>query len=226
MVMYFSWPSYQQLVELVSSCRVAGMLSGKPGIAYFHVGNAKTKLDPLWSIVNQTTIPITQMYPTHMSSRGPALVNEGIKWAAAGGFVDFTADAPNETATTIALDYYLNQGVNMTHVTLSSDSYGSLPDYDSSGILIGYGVASPSNLINQIRTMVLDHGWSIDLAFSLATSNTASYLGFVNKGRIGIGYDADLLVLDPATLNLNYVFAKGNLLKTPNATAQAMFPCM
>ena len=56
----------QQLVELVSNCRVAGMLSGKCGIAYFHVGSGPTMLDPLWEIVNKTTIPITQMYPTHM----------------------------------------------------------------------------------------------------------------------------------------------------------------
>ena len=202
------------------------MLSGKAGIAYFHVGDAKTKLDPLWSIVNQTSIPITQMYPTHMSSRGPALTYEGTKWIAAGGFVDFTADAPNETATTHALNSYYSQGVDMSHVTLSSDSYGSLPDYDANGILIGYGVASPSNLFNQVRTMIMDYKWPIELAFSLATRNTASYLGFVNKGEIQVGKDADVLVLDPATLDLQYFFANGKMLKSPTATATAMFPCM
>jgi len=221
-----SWPSYQQLVELVSNCRVAGMLGGKAGIAYFHVGSAPTKLDPLWEIVNKTTIPITNMYPTHMSSRGPALIKEGQLWISAGGVLDFTADAPNETATTLALLDYFYQGVNMTRVTLSSDAYGSNPTYDNNGNIIAYSVCSPENLINQIRTMILYHGWSIEQAFSLATSNTAAYLGFSQKGTLAVDKDADVIVLDPTTLDLQYVISNGYLVKTPNATETAMFPCM
>lgn len=221
-----SWPSYQQLVELVSNCRVAGLLSGKAGIAHFHVGDGPGMLNPLWDIVNQTTIPITQMYPTHMSSRGQALINEGINWIQHGGYLDFTADAPNETDTSHALNQYKLKGVDLSHVTLSSDSYGSLPVYDSNGNLITYSVASPMNLLNQIKTMITQYHWDITSAFSLGTSNTASYLGFLNKGKLQAGKDGDVIILNPNNYSLQYVFAKGNMLKNFNQTASAMFPCM
>jgi beta-aspartyl-dipeptidase (metallo-type) len=219
-----SWPSFQQLVELVSSCRRGGMLSGKAGIAYFHVGDGPTMLDPLWEIVNKTTIPITQMYPTHVSSRGARLVKEGARWVEAGGFVDFTADAPGEDETTAALNIYRSRGVDLSHVTLSSDSYGSLPEYDQSGTVIGYGVASPMNLIQQLRTLVLNDNWPLDLAWALATSNTASYLQIPGKGQIIAGNDGDLL--DPIDLSISFLFANGALLKSPTNTTTAMFPCM
>lgn len=42
----------------------------------------------------------------------------------------------------------------MAKVTLSSDAYGSLPEFDADGQLIGYGVAQPSSVLTQIRAMV------------------------------------------------------------------------
>ena len=63
------------------------MLSGKPGKVHFHVGTYPTMLKMLWYIVENTAIPITQMYPTHMSSRGPKLIEEGKVWIKAGGFL-------------------------------------------------------------------------------------------------------------------------------------------
>lgn len=35
------------------------------------------------------------------------------------------------------------------------------------------------------------------------------------KGRLAVGADADLLLLDQTTLDLRYVVAKGQLAKTP-----------
>jgi len=72
-----SVPTFQELARLVGDCRVAGMLSGKPGKVHFHVGSGSSMLDLLWQIVSETEIPITQMYPTHMSGRGQRLVEEG-----------------------------------------------------------------------------------------------------------------------------------------------------
>lgn len=42
--------------------------------------------------MEKTELPITQMLPTHMSSRGLALLEEGKKWVRKGGYLDFTAD--------------------------------------------------------------------------------------------------------------------------------------
>ncbi len=41
------------------------------------MGSGKRMMDLLWRIVDETEIPITQMYPTHMCGRGEALLREG-----------------------------------------------------------------------------------------------------------------------------------------------------
>ncbi len=56
--------------------------------------------------MEQTPIPITQMYPTHISGRGQALIDEGKKWIKSGGYLDMTADDKNDTETTNALLEY------------------------------------------------------------------------------------------------------------------------
>ncbi|CAF1483785.1 unnamed protein product, partial [Rotaria sordida] len=48
------------------------------------MGSAPTKIDLLWQILNETTIPIQHMYLTHMSSRGDDLIEEAKKWIKAG----------------------------------------------------------------------------------------------------------------------------------------------
>jgi beta-aspartyl-dipeptidase (metallo-type) len=113
------------------------------------------KLTQFFQIVTQTTIPITSMYPTHITSRGKPLLEDGKKWVGAGGVVDFTADADGEHETELALLDYYDSGVDMTKITLSSDAYGSLPTYNSDGILIGYDMALPISVLNQMRTMIL-----------------------------------------------------------------------
>ena len=52
------------------------------------------------------------MYPTHVSSRGEKLLNDGKLWIQMGGVVDFTADADGEVETEAALlGYKLGQFV-------------------------------------------------------------------------------------------------------------------
>lgn len=121
-----SWPSKSELLQLISDARVGGMLSGKPGIIHFHMGSSPTKLDLLWQILNETTIPIRHMYPTHMSSRGEALLEEAKKWLKAGGVCDFTADIEhlNETETVGALNKFRKEKLPLKQITVSSDAYG------------------------------------------------------------------------------------------------------
>jgi beta-aspartyl-dipeptidase (metallo-type) len=121
-----SWPSISELIQLISDARVGGMLSGKPGVIHFHMGSSPTKLDLLWQILNETTIPIRQMYPTHMSSRGDELIEEARKWLKAGGVCDLTADIEhlNETMTVDSLNNFRNEELPLKQITVSSDAYG------------------------------------------------------------------------------------------------------
>lgn len=49
-------------MQIATEARVGGMLSGKAGKVHVHVGDGATLLEPLWDIVNNTSIPITQLY--------------------------------------------------------------------------------------------------------------------------------------------------------------------
>jgi len=113
----------------------------------------------------------------------------------------------------------------MSKVTLSSDAYGSLPQFDENGRLVGYEMGLPIALLDQIRTMIVKHKWTIEESFSLGTRNTATFLQLEQKGELQKGRDADLLLLSSSSLDLEYVFASGKMILSPDATAQGMFPC-
>jgi len=121
-----SWQSRFEFKQLISDARVGGMLSGKPGVIHFHMGSSPAKLDMLWLTLNDTTIPIRHMYPTHMSSRGDELIEEAMKWLKAGGVCDFTGDIEylNETATVDTLNKFRNEKLPLKQITVSSDAYG------------------------------------------------------------------------------------------------------
>jgi len=216
-----SFPTIDEITRMVANARVGGMLSGKAGKVYFHVGSADTKIDLLWQILKDTEIPITQMYPTHMT-RTKALVQEGIKWIQSGGFVDFTADDTGNN-TVSALLLYKSSSVSLDQVSVSSDAYGSKPKFDAGGNLIAYTYVKPVVLLNQVRNLILNYSWSVTEAFKIATSNPGKFLS-LNKGEIKVGDDADILILDKTTLQLKYVFARGQLVKTPTWTKQPMIP--
>lgn len=99
----------------------------------------------------------------------------------------------------------------MSHVSVSSDSYGSNPTFDSHGNLIAYGYVKPEVLIDQIRALVLTHGWSITEAFQLVTRTPGRFLN-LGKGELIEGKDADLLILDK-NLTVEWVFSGGELMK-------------
>lgn len=91
------------------------------------------------------------------------------------------------------------------------------------GNLIAYTYVLPVVVLNQIRNLIINYNWSITDAFKLATSNPGKFLN-LNKGELKVGNDADILLLDKKTLELRYVFSKGELVKTPNWTKQPLIP--
>ncbi|UJR24595.1 hypothetical protein I4U23_005970 [Adineta vaga] len=220
-----SWPNKSELVQLISDARTAGMLSGKLGVIHFHLGSALTKIDLLWQILNETTIPIQHMYLTHMSSRGDALIEEAKKWIQAGGMCDFSADTDvlNETETMDTLNKFRLEKLPLKQITISSDAYGSFPEFDSTGQLVSYGMGLPNSGFKTIQKLVLKYSWPLEEAIQFQTSNPALYLKLSGKGFIGKDYDADILILNKTNLELMYVFSKGKILKTPTWIKHSMF---
>jgi len=76
-----SAPTHDELARLASEARVAGLLAGKSGVSFFHLGDGRGALAPLRALRDGTDIPLRQLYPTHCN-RNPWLFAEAIDWGA------------------------------------------------------------------------------------------------------------------------------------------------
>lgn len=206
-------PSQEAYQDVVAQARVGGMLSGKAGIVDFHIGDGKRCLEPLRRIVNETEIPYSNMLPTHVN-RNPYLFEDAIDYALSGGFIDVTsgvsplAGSENAVKPSKAIRRLLDAGVPCRQILMSSDGNGSVPLFDEEGNNIGVGVADQSSLLAETRDFILQEGGNPSDAFSIVTRNVADLLKLTRKGRIEVGYDADILVLDE-NYELVHLFAKG-----------------
>lgn len=212
-----SQPSQQELARLAAQARVGGMLSGKAGIVSVHVGDSDTCLQPLLDVVSASDIPIKQFYPTHIN-RTQTLLDAGKEFAQLGGYLDLTASttpeilAAGEVKCSDALKQLLDAGISVDQITFSSDGFASLPDFDELGNLRGLKVGTLTSLLDEVRDAVQQNGVPLEDALKVVTQSPADILKLTGKGRVQEGLDADLILLDAATLELETVFAKGQLM--------------
>ncbi|EGW38054.1 beta-aspartyl-peptidase [Desulfosporosinus sp. OT] len=203
-------PQIAELEHLAAEARVGGMLGGKAGVVHLHLGEGKRGLQPIWTILDQTEIPITQFMPTHIN-RTHSLLEQGIQFLLAGGHIDLTAgcdDFPAELQVPAVLQMFNERKILNDRVTVTSDGNGSMPQYNEAGVLIGMGVGSVEVLWRDVREAVRDFGLPLEVALRTITSNVANVLRLKNKGMIHVGYDADLVLLDE-DLEVQSVWAMG-----------------
>ena len=209
-----SQPELTDLKKLAADARVGGILSGKCGIVNLHLGDGKRMIEMLLDIVNNTEIPYTQFIPTHMN-RNPYLFQEAINYAKVGGFIDFTTSSDpifweeGEVKASKALKICLDEGVSVAQITFTSDGQGSLPMFNEKKEYIGLSVGKVATLFQEVRDAILKDNVPMEDALRVITSNPASVLKLRNKGRILKGMDADLVILDEGTLEIDTVIAKG-----------------
>ncbi|HPQ37594.1 MAG TPA: beta-aspartyl-peptidase [Synergistaceae bacterium] len=207
------YPSFSQLARLCSETKRGALLAGKAGIITVHLGSGKRGLRDLLEIVEKTEIPITQFVPTHLS-RTPELLEEALEFGKRGGYVDITTGSPEEglaeSAGAVAKLY--REGVPLERITLSSDGNGSLPKFDASGKMTEIGIGSVSGIYHNLVHLVRHHGFDLEKAARLSSTNVAEHLELSRKGRIEKGMDADLVVLDAKTLEIRHVLAKGEIM--------------
>ncbi|WP_139405330.1 beta-aspartyl-peptidase [Aeromonas veronii] len=208
-----SAPTHDELARLASEGRVAGLLAGKSGVSFFHVGDGKGALAPLRALRDETDIPLRQLYPTHCN-RNPWLFAEAIEWGKAGGWVDLTTSSfpdlleDGERLAADALLELLAANVPVERITFSSDANASLPRFDGEGRLIEMRCGQIASLWQQcVRATRL--GVSLERALAVVTSNPAQALGLGSKGRIGVGQDADLLLVHDRTFAIERVMSGG-----------------
>lgn len=204
--------TYEEFIRLAAEARVAGMLSGKPGMVHIHMGAGKQGFGLLFRAAEESDIPITQFIPTHVT-RSEELFVQAKEFAKRGGRIDITSFAELEPDGKMipskAIMECLRDGIPAKNITVSSDGNGSVPKQDEQGNLIGLGVGSLAASQTVFRRLVQEEGLDISTALPFFTSNVAGVLGvYPQKGCICTGGSADLLLYD-TELNLDTVFAKG-----------------
>ena len=224
-----SQPTFEAFAQVVAMARRGGMLAGKAGLVNVHLGDGPRGLDFLRRILAETELSPSQMLPTHIN-RNPRLFEEGIAYAKAGGFVDFTTSTlaayleDGEIPCGKALRRMLEAGVDLGQITFTSDGQGSLPDWDRNGRLQEISVGRVTSLFPAVRQAVQEEGIPLEQALRVITANPARILKLKAKGHLAPGLDADVVLLDPRDLEVRTVIAKGRLLmKSGKLLAKGMF---
>lgn len=196
-----SHPTREEIIRLVSDIRMAGLLAGKPGVLHIHTGAAPEGIEPILEIVRTTDIPPRHFRPTHLGRH----LDQAIAFTHMGGYSDITTNDD-----TPAMVHRLLEEAVTERITLSSDSNGSLPKWDSKREhIVGMGVGKMTSLYGAVRRMAVEENVPLETALPFITSNVAKALDlYPRKGAVRTGGDADLVLLDQE-LNISGVIARG-----------------
>ncbi len=194
-----SCPTPAELARLAAQARVGGMLGGKAGIVNLHMGDAEDPFRIVRRAVEAGQVPLKQFLPTHCN-RNPRIF-EDAKEHGRQGYVDITTSAypffpKEEKKPSLAVAELVKAGVPLEHITLTSDGCGSLPDFDADGNLKRLASGEPRTLFNETVDLWLREKFPLERALMPVTANPAAILKLRGKGRIAVGADADILVLD------------------------------
>lgn len=193
-----SQPTLDELLRLASEAHVAGLMSGKAGIVHLHLGDGRRGLELVRQALDASELPARVFNPTHVNRRR-GLFEEALALARRGCWIDITAfpvdKGEDAWSAADALDRYLDSGAPPEHVSVSSDAGGCLPCFDHEGRLQHMDIGAPGALLETLREL-LGRGRTLAELLPAFTSNPAQLLRLPGKGRIAVGADADLLVLD------------------------------
>ncbi|MDA5093698.1 beta-aspartyl-peptidase [Aliiroseovarius sp. KMU-50] len=205
-----SQPTLDEFLRIASEAHVAGLMTGKAGIVHCHMGDGERGLSMLEQAIATSEIPARVFNPTHINRNKP-LFEQAVALARHGCYVDATAFPCEHVDPGIsAADAYLqfrDAGDKVDRFTISSDGGGCLPAFDHDGNLTRFGVGLcdilPETLAELVRA-----GVPLSEALAPFTSNVADLLKLHRKGRLKVGMDADLVVLDE-NLAVRHVMAGG-----------------
>jgi len=193
-----SQPTLDELLRVAADAHVGGLMSGKAGILHLHVGDGERGLQPVRDALDRSEIPAPVFHPTHVNRRR-ALFEEALALAERGCTVDVTsfpvAEDQDGWSAVAALTRYLAAGLPPERVTVSSDGGGCLPVFDRDGRVVEMDVGRPASLIETLAGLV-ECGQPLERVLPPFTSNPARLLRLTRKGQLGVGADADLVVLD------------------------------
>lgn len=212
-----SQATFEEFTQVVAQARVGGLLSGKSGIVNIHLGAGDRKLDYLFRLIEETELPAIQLLPTHIN-RNKELFKAGEEYVKKGGFIDLTTSSdpnclePGELRASEGLSNLIKNNIDISNITFSSDGNGSMPIFDNEGNLIKIGICSVSTLYGEVMECIKTYNIKIEDALKVITSNVAEILKLHNKGSIEKGKDADLVLVDESSLEIDTVIARGRIM--------------
>lgn len=209
-----SWPTKAELIRLAEHARVGGMLGGKAGIVNIHMGDARDPFRPIIEAVESSELKFTQFFPTHCNRN--FYIFDDAKEYGKKGYLDITTSSypyypDEEVKPSKAFIQLIDSGVPIEHITFTSDANGSLPGFDEKGNLVKMEYGLPDSNLKEIRDAILKDGVPIEKAIMVSTSNPAGILKLKTKGKINVGNDADILVLNDK-LDIVYLLANGHIM--------------
>ena len=200
-----SFPTTQEVLRVLSDCRVGGMICGHDSYLHVHLGDLPIAFPAFMECVKMG-MPIKHIRPTHVG-RHPEVFAQAIAFTKAGGYIDITTSGGNYMGSAAdAFVMALEEGAPIDRITFSSDGHGSMPRFDKNGEMIGLTVCKVSDNLKMLQELAGKIGLEKALLPLTRTIATALCLG--NKGVIEAGKDADLLVMDKDLKPL-HLFMKG-----------------
>ncbi len=182
---------------------MAALISGKPGICIF-IWAAVEDSWRILKIVEEAYLPIKHFrQPIWTAIRR---LRSGL-WNWADGQI-FTAGAIKTDEL-----YDVIQKAGIEHLTVSSDSNGSIPVWNEArDQVVAVKVGGMDPLYEIIRNLVVDFNVPMETAIQLITSNVARALElYPEKGTVRPGSHADMVLLDE-NLHIDTVMAMGKLM--------------
>jgi beta-aspartyl-dipeptidase (metallo-type) len=101
-----------------------------------------------------------------------------------------------EVSAADAVVRFLNAGLPLERLTVSSDGGGCLPTFDGQGEMLRMGFATSASLADLLADL-LARGVPLEQALAPLTRTPARLLRLRSKGAVAVGMDADLVLLGP-----------------------------
>ncbi|HEX5634891.1 MAG TPA: beta-aspartyl-peptidase [Gemmatimonadales bacterium] len=193
-----SQPTLDELLRVASEAHVGGLMTGKAGIVHLHVGDGERGLDLVRRALATAELPARVFHPTHVNRRR-GLFDEAMALAEPGVTADVTAfpvaEGEDAWSAADAVTRWLDAGLPVARLTVSSDGGGCLPVFDADGRVTSMDVGAPGALALTIAEL-LARGRALESFLPAFTSSVADLLRLPRKGRLEAGSDADLVILD------------------------------
>jgi beta-aspartyl-dipeptidase (metallo-type) len=193
-----SQPTVDELLRVASEAHLAGLMTHKAGVVHLHLGDGARGLELLRRALDQSELSPTVFQPTHVNRR-KALFEEALQLAERGCPIDVTAfpiaEGEDAWSAEDAVERFVRAGLPNDRLTVSSDGGGCLPEFDEHGRMTSMDVGRPGD-ITLCLARLLQRGFDLAQVLPYFTSNVADTWRLTGKGRVAVGADADLILLD------------------------------